>query len=52
MKAEPDVPVETIEASLKDGSILQCYGKFNRWTKYHQTIMDLVNSNSRLFVSS
>jgi hypothetical protein len=46
----PHKPVETIEISLKDGKILQCYGKCNRHTEHHQEILDLVNSNSNRFL--
>lgn len=46
----PGRPVETVEISLKDGKVLQCYGKFNRATEYHQEILDLVSRNSGKFV--
>lgn len=45
----PELPVETVELSLKDGRILQCYGKFNKKTPYHQQIIDLVTSNKGKF---
>lgn len=51
MKEKPDQPVETIEVSLSDGHILQCYGRYNQPTKYHQAILDLVNNNSKQFIS-
>jgi hypothetical protein len=38
-------PVETVEFSLKSLKIMQCYGKFNKTTKYHSEIINLVNSN-------
>ena len=46
----PGRPVETVEISLKNGQILQCYGKFNKATEYHQEILDLVNKNIRRFL--
>ena len=51
MKDSPDRPVETIEISLIDGRILQCYGKYNQPTQYHQDIIDLVNHNSKRFLT-
>ena len=36
---------ETIEVSLKDLTILQCYGYGDKFTEKHQEILDLVNSN-------
>lgn len=45
----PETPVETIELSLKNWQILQCYGKFNKPTEYHEQIMALVNNNSYRF---
>lgn len=52
MRDHPDKPVETVEISLKDGRILQCFGACNTHTEYHQEILDLVNANSRLFLQS
>jgi hypothetical protein len=37
--------LETIEVSLKSLEILQCRGKFNGNTEYHDKILELVNSN-------
>ena len=51
MKDAPDIPVETIELSLKDGSILQCYGKYNQPTEHHETIMNLVSRNAGRFLN-
>lgn len=51
-KTDPDKPVETIEVSLKDGRILQCFGKFNRMTEYHQRVMDLVDRNIGLVIGT
>lgn len=39
-----DVPIETIEISLKELSIKQARGKHNTQTKYHDKIVELVNS--------
>lgn len=39
-----DERVETIEIDLKNYKILQCYGKHDQFTMYHQRIVDLVNS--------
>ena len=50
MRDHPDKPVETIEISLKDGKILQCFGACNKFTEYHQEILDLVNANSQQFI--
>lgn len=50
MRDHPDKPVETVEISLKDGKILQCFGPCNSHTEHHQEILDLVNANSRLFL--
>lgn len=36
---------ETIEVSLKDLKVLQCYGYGDKFTEKHQEILDLVNSN-------
>ena len=43
----PDTPLETIEFSLNDGRILQCYGKYNKATEYHQQVLDLVAMNAK-----
>ena len=50
-KSEPDIPVETVEISLTDGSILQCYGKYNQPTQYHETILNLVSRNAGRFIN-
>ncbi len=50
MRDHPDKPVETIEISLKDGKILQCFGACNKFTKHHQEILDLVSKNSKRFL--
>ena len=41
-------PIETIEISLKDLKILQCYGACNQFTEHHKRILDLVNKNAYL----
>lgn len=38
-------PIETIEISLKDFKVLQCRGKHNQDTEYHDRIIQLVNKN-------
>lgn len=38
--------VETIEISLKNLKILQCYGACNKFTEHHKRIISLVNSNA------
>ena len=50
MRDYPDKPVETIEISLKDGRILQCFGACNEFTEHHQEILDLVSKNSKRFL--
>ena len=50
MRDHPDKPVETVEISLQDGHVMQCFGKCNSYTEHHQEILDLVRSNSRLFL--
>ena len=50
MRDHPDRPVETIEVSLVNGLVLQCFGKCNSFTEYHQEILDLVRTNSKLFL--
>lgn len=39
--------LETVEVSLKDMKVVQCYGVGNTDTQYHKRIIDLVNSNMR-----
>lgn len=38
-------PIETIEVSLKDFKVLQCYGKNNKKSKHHEEILKLINGN-------
>ena len=40
-----EYPLETVEVSLPEMKILQCRGKLNQDTKYHKTIIDLVNNH-------
>ena len=47
MRDHPDKPVETIEISLKDGKILQCFGACNKFTEHHLEILDLVSRNTK-----
>lgn len=39
------VRIETIEVNLRGYKIMQCFGKHDQFTPYHQRILDLVNSN-------
>lgn len=48
----PDTPLETIELSLTDGHILQCYGSHNQETPYHNEIISLVNQHSHLILAA
>ena len=48
----PDTPLETIELSLTDGHILQCYGSHNQETQYHNEIISLVNQHSHLILAA
>lgn len=43
-----EVPVETIEVSLKTLKVLQSRGVCNQNTEYHERIIELVNKNKRL----
>ena len=47
-----DTPLETIELSLTDGHILQCYGSHNQETQYHNEIITLVNQHSHLILAA
>jgi hypothetical protein len=38
-------PLETIEVSLSKLKVVQCHGACNEPTKYHSTIMELINKN-------
>jgi len=38
-------PVETVEFSLNSLKVVQCQGKFNKTTKFHSEIINLVNDN-------
>ena len=48
----PDTPLETIELSLTDGHILQCYGSHNQETQYLNEIISLVNQHSLLILAA
>lgn len=37
--------IETVEVALNNYTILQCYGKHNHFTMYHDRILSLVKSN-------
>ena len=43
--------LETIEISIKDLKVVQCRGKSNDNTKYHNRIIELVNKNMHLIES-
>lgn len=38
-------PIETIEINLTDLSIVQCRGKYNKNSEYHDIILDMVKDN-------
>lgn len=40
--------IETVEVDLQTLKVVQCHGKHNENTEYHDRIVDLVNSNARL----
>lgn len=40
--------IETVEVDLQTLRVVQCHGKYNKDTEYHDRIIDLVNSNARL----
>ncbi len=40
--------IETVEVDLKTLKVVQCHGKYNQNTEYHDRIIDLVNSNAKL----
>ncbi len=40
--------IETVEVDLHTFKVVQCHGKYNKDTKYHDRIIDLVNSNAKL----
>ncbi len=44
-------PVETIEISLNDYSIVQSRGKYNKASEYHDKILNLVRNNMEQIVS-
>lgn len=44
-----DKRIETVEFSLKNFSVVQCHGKHNSSTEYHDRIINLVNSNADVF---
>lgn len=43
-----DTIIETVEVDLQTLKVVQCHGKYNKDTEYHDRIINLVNSNSRL----
>ena len=40
--------IETVEVDLQTLKVVQCHGKHNKDTEYHNRIIDLVNSNAKL----
>ena len=40
--------VETVEIDLRTLKVVQCHGKYNKDTEYHDRIINLVNSNAKL----
>ena len=43
-----DEIIETVEVDLKTLKVVQCHGKYNKDTEYHDRIINLVNSNAKL----
>lgn len=43
-----DTIIETVEVDLQTLKVVQCHGKYNKDTQYHDRIINLVNSNARL----
>jgi len=43
-----DTIIETVEVDLQTLKVVQCHGKYNKDTEYHDRIINLVNSNARL----
>ncbi len=40
--------IETVEVDLRTFRVVQCHGKYNQDTEYHERIIDLVNKNANL----
>ena len=40
--------VETVEVDLRTLKVVQCHGKYNKDTEYHDRIINLVNNNAKL----
>lgn len=40
------IRIETVEVDLDTMEVVQCHGKYNKDTEYHDRIVNLVNSNS------
>ena len=43
-----DEIIETVEVDLRTLKVVQCHGKHNQDTEYHERIIDLVNKNANL----
>ena len=44
--------LETVEFSLTQNKVVQCYGKYNKLTPMHDRIINLVNSNAYRFIKA
>lgn len=44
--------IETVEFSLNQGKVVQCHGRNNMDTDYHERIINLVNSNAHRFAEA
>ena len=40
--------IETVEVDLRTLKVVQCHGKYNQDTEYHERIIDIVNKNANL----
>lgn len=40
--------IETVEVDLRTLQVVQCHGKYNKNTEYHDRIINLVNNNAKL----
>lgn len=40
--------IETVEVDLRTLKVVQCHGKYNKDSEYHDRIINLVNSNAKL----
>ena len=42
--------VETVEVSLNNGNVLQCYGKYDKFTERHDQVLNLMKANRKLLM--